>query len=63
MELRNTEHGQNTGTLGEHTIEYWQNNWTTTKWWNMRRAAEQRNKKTIPRNVTNTEKQHIEQIT
>ena len=63
MELGNTEYRRNTRTLAEHTTEHWQNNWTTTEWWNMRRAAEQRNKKTTPRNITNTERQHIEQIT
>ena len=29
----------------------------------MRRAAEQRNNKPTPRNTTNTERRHIEQIT
>ena len=29
----------------------------------MRRAAEQRNNETTPKNTTNTERQHIEQIT
>ena len=39
------EHWWNTGTLAEHrstggTTEHWRNNRNTTKWWNMRRAAE-----------------------
>ena len=47
----------------EHTTEYWQNNRNTIEYSNMRRAAEQRNNKTTPRNTTNAERRHIEQIT
>ena len=60
MDLRNTEHRQNTRALVEHRntggkMGHWQNNWNTTEWWNMLRAAEQRNSKTTPRNTINTE--------
>ena len=56
---------RNTGTLAEHwnTPTIWRNNRNTTEQWNMKRAAEQGNNKTTPRNTTNTERRHIEQTT
>ena len=54
---------EHSNTLAEHTNQIWRNNRNTTEQWNMKRAAEQGNNKTTPRNNTNTERRHIEQTT
>ena len=50
------------------TLEHWRNRGILAKQLEYpviveHRAAEQRNSKTTPRNTTNTERRHIEQIT
>ena len=58
---------RNTGRTPEHSggtyNRIWRNNRNTREQWNMKRAAEQGNNKTTPRNTTNKERQHIDQTT
>ena len=50
------------GTWNNGTAEQWRNIWNTTKQRNRRTPAEQRNNKAIPRNITNSERRHIERF-